>query len=765
MKQTIFLIAILLMSNLKTFSAGFIIVHEPDFWRRPPPVIPPILPPRPPIPPRPIWAPLEVNLVQIKTTIDDQYATTFIDQEFYNPNSQRLEGTFILPVPKGATINKFSMEIDGKKVDAELLDSKKARQIYEDIVRKLKDPALLEFSDDGLFKVRVFPIEPNAKKRISLSYSQLLKSDAGLINYLLPLRAGKYSSVPIKNISLKIDVKSPRSLKSIYSPSHKVEIKRDGEKMATIGYEESNVKPETDFQLFFSQEEGEFGIKLMTYKTSGEDGYFLMLVTPSAEIKQMDILPKDVVFVLDSSGSMAGAKLEQAKKALKFCTASLDEKDRFEIVRFSTDTDVLFSRLVDATKENRNKAEKFITDIKSTGGTAIDDALRTALSMRTDDASRLFVIVFLTDGIPTVGVTDEEEILSNVSKNNKSNTRIFCFGIGTDVNTHLLDKITTQTRASSQYILPDEDIEVKVSSFFTKIREPVLAGIKITFPDEVKVSKIYPTPLPDLFKGDQLVIIGRYSEAGKGKINIQGMLGKEKKNFDYDGKFPETSSDYDFLPRLWATRRIGFLLDEIRLNGENKELKDEITELARKYGIVTPYTAFLIMEDESVRNVPAERRMWSEQRGVRSELGSYYNQLNKEKSGAAAVAGAMSYRSLKLAESADVALRDGNMSAGIAASSAVRSFSGGFAGRSDRAGEQQSSGAVKYIAGKTFYLNDGKWLDSAIQNADNLERVKIKFGRDEYFSLINKYPIVSRWLAIGTNMEFMLGKKIYEITE
>jgi Ca-activated chloride channel family protein len=774
MKRLIVLISVLTISIFNGFSAGLIIVHEPDFWHRPP-IIPPIPPPRPPLPPpRPVvWAPLEVNLVKINTTIDDQYATTSVEQEFYNPNPSRLEGTFILPIPKGAVINKFSMEIDGKKVEAELLDAKKARDIYQEIVRKLRDPALLEFAEEGLFKVRIFPIEPHSKKRIALSYSQLLKSDSGLINFVLPLRAGRYSAALIKNISVKIDLKSSLPLKSIYSPSHKVEIKREGEKRATIGFEESNVKPESDFQLFFSQQEGEFGLKLLTYKESGEDGYFLMLVTPSLNIKERDVLPKDVVFVLDSSGSMAGAKLEQAKKALKFCVANLDEKDRFEIIRFSTDLDRLFSGLQIATKENRERAEKFITEIKSTGGTAIDDALRAAISLASDDQSRLFVIVFLTDGIPTVGVTDEEQILNNVSKNNKLNTRIFCFGIGTDVNTHLLDKITSQTRASSQYILPDEDIEVKVSSFFSKIKEPVLANLKVTFPEQVKVSRFYPSPLPDIFKGDQLVIVGRYANSGKSQVRIEGNIGKEKRVITYDCRFADTATDCDFLPRLWAVRRIGFLLDEIRLNGENKELKDEITELSRKYGIVTPYTAFLIMEDESRRDVALDKRLFrfskEDEALARRDLGAYYDDLTRSKSGMSAVAGARSYQSLKLAESPSIALEAGMADAMRAAKPSARSVQERIISAPqtpDGASPNVSTtGRIRYAAGKTFYFSSGKWMDADIQKSENLQPIKIKFLSDDYFALVSKRPIVAKWLGLGVNIEFVLDNKIYEITE
>jgi Ca-activated chloride channel family protein len=258
----------------------------------------------------PAWAPLEVTLDQATVRIKDQIAVTSIEQEFYNPNPRQLEGTFLFPVPKGAQINKFTMEINGKQVAAELLASDKARGLYEEIVRKLKDPALLEYSERDLFKVRIFPIEPNAKKRITLSYSQVLKSDGGLVNFILPLNTEKFSAKPLKTVSVKVEVETRRPLKSIYSPSHKVEVKRNGSNKATVGYEASDLKPDADFQLFYAQEEGEIGLNLLSYKSAGEDGYFLLLASPGADMKNTRTNPKDVAFVLDTSGSMQGAKIE-----------------------------------------------------------------------------------------------------------------------------------------------------------------------------------------------------------------------------------------------------------------------------------------------------------------------------------------------------------------------------------------------------------------------------------------------------------------------
>jgi len=778
MKRAFCLLLAWLVFNLTASATGLIIIHEGDFWRRPPPrVVPPetIPPHRPYIPPRPpVWAALETTFTKADVRIKDQLATTSVEQEFYNPNARQLEGTFLFPVPKGAQINKFTMEINGKPVEAELLAADKARGIYEDIVRKLKDPALLEYAGRDLFKVRIFPIEANSRKRITLSYSQLLKADSGLVNFVLPLNTDRFSARPVKNVSLKIDLETKRPLKSIYSPSHKVEIKRSGGNKATIGYEASDVKPDADFQLFFAQEQDDLGLNLLTYKTSGEDGYFLLLASPGAEVKNTRVIPKDVMFVLDTSGSMAGAKLEQAKKALAFCVENLNDHDRFEVLRFATEVEALFDKLVDVSRETRSKAQSFIKDLRPIGGTAIDDALKKALAQRPDKGDRPYIVIFLTDGRPTVGNTKEDDIVANVTRASQGNVRVFCFGIGHDVNTHMLDKITEETRAVSQYVLPEEDIEVKVSSFFSKIKEPVLASPKISFPDSVRVTRLYPSSVPDIFKGEQLVLAGRYSGKGDGAIQIEGTVNGETKKFAYDVKFADEASDHEFIPRLWATRRVGYLLDEIRLRGENKELKDEAVELARKYSIVTPYTAYLITEDEARRGVAQNARTLRFENDVQlREARDNYSFFMKDKGGERGVASARSYSSLKAANAPSDAISLGNVEALQAAPQAAPGRPAYTAPPGRAASKVVVAEAMakdyaeqsRFVGGKTFFQNEAQWVDADAQKFENAKRVRVQFGSPEYFELQKKHPKTVSWLSVGNNVQFVLAGTVYEIFE
>jgi Ca-activated chloride channel family protein len=782
MKRAFCLLLGWLALTFSASAAGLIIVHDDGFWRRPPPrVVPPepFPPPHPPyVPPHspqpPVWAPLETSFTKADIRIQDQFATTAIEQEFYNPNPRQLEGTFLFPVPKGAQINKFTMEINGKPVEAELLAADKAKGIYEDIVRKLKDPALLEYAGRDLFKVRIFPIEPNSKKRITLSYSQLLKSDGGLVNFLFPLNTEKFSARPLKSVGLKIDVQTKRPLKSIYSPSHKVEIKRDGATRATVGYEANDVKPDADFQLFFAQEQDEIGLNLLTYKTAGEEGYFVLLASPGVDVKNTKVIPKDVAFVLDTSGSMAGAKLEQAKKALAFCVENLNENDRFEILRFATEVEPLFDKLADASRENRSRAQTFIKELKPIGGTAIDDALKKALALRPEKGERPFVVIFLTDGRPTVGNTVEDQIVGNVTKASAGNVRAFCFGIGTDVNTHLLDRITEETRAFSTYVLPEEDIELKVSCFFTKVKDPVLAGPKLTFPESVRVTKLYPAPVPDLFKGEQLVLAGRYSGKGDGAIQIEGTVNGATRRFAYEAKFSDEANDHEFIPRLWATRRVGYLLDEIRLRGESRELKEEVVELARKYSIVTPYTAYLIMEDEGRRGLAQNvRTIHFGDEIARTQAYLSYESLQKDKDGAGAVASARSSYRLKSAEAPAEAIVAGQVEA-LAAAPALQAPAAIGRARSLGAAappapaanaERQYAEQSRFIGGKTFFQNENQWVDSELQKFSAAKKVRIQFGSVEYFELLKKEPKAVAWLSLGCNVQFVARGTVYEIYE
>jgi Ca-activated chloride channel family protein len=621
----------------------------------------------------------------------------------------------------------------------------------------MRDPALLEYAGRDLFKVRVFPIEPRSRKPIKISYTELLRSDAGTVTYLYPLSTEKFSSAPIKNLSMKIELKSAEPLASIYSPSHKVEIKRDGPNGAVIGYESKDEKPDTDFQLVYSSDIRDVGLRLITYKPDTDDGYFLLLAAPTIS-NETKPAAKDVVFVVDTSGSMAGAKLQQAQKALRFCVENLNNDDRFEIVRFSTEAEPLFHELVPADSDHRKRANGFIDDFKPIGGTAIAEALQSALKVRPDKSDRPFVVIFLTDGLPTVGTRNPDEIVANIKK--ASGVRIFSFGIGSDVNTELLDQIAEGTRAFSQYVLANEDLELKVSNFYTRIKEPALTNLKLDLGGGVRTAKMYPADLPDLFKGDQLVVAGRYTVAGDVEAKLTGSVGGREQTFTYKLHFDDRKTTDDYVPRLWATRRVGFLLDEIRIHGETAELRDETTELARKYGIVTPYTAYLIVEDEDRRRVPmADRSMqsMSADAATRAEVARAWTGFKDKKEGEDGVANARSQNAFKFAQQAPASIASG-------ASESLRGFAAAAPAATPAAARlSQYTQQSRFVNGRAFFQNGNQWIDSNAQNTSKRQRVQ--FNSEEYFNLLTKHPEAGPWLALGQNVVLTLDDTVYEITE
>ena len=358
-----------------------------------------------------------------------------------------------------------------------------------------------------------------------------------------------------------------------------------------------------------------------------------------------------------------------------------------------------------------------------------------------------------------------------MKKENDGRTRIFCFGIGTDVNTHLLDRITEDTRAVSQYVLPDEDLEVKVSSFFSKIKEPVLANPTLRFSGGIRATKLYPSPLPDLFKGEQLVLVGRYSGKGDAAVTVEGAVNGTARKFTYEVSFPEEASRNEFIPRLWATRRVGYLLDEIRLHGENAELRDEVTELARKYSIVTPYTAYLILEDETHRNVPMadalapiirRRPQCAHRKRRRPGVISKTSVAARQAWRVPAMAWPSRQRMRRRPAAASGAL-ESRQALGLAKMPAFPATASPAEQSRERLVQYSQQG--QFVAGKSFFQNGQQWTDSAVQKQTNAKRVRIQFGSAEYFDLIAKQPKALPWLALGQNVQFVLNDTVYDIYE
>lgn len=545
--------------------------------------------------------PLAMVSHEVTISIQDQAAETVVEQTFRNHTDRELKATYVFPVPRGGSVRAFKMMVNGVKADGKLVDGAEARQLCADCARLSQDPGLVDYLGNDLLTMTVPSIQPGKDLKVTVQYSALAGQDQGLIEYVYPLKTDGKATSTLEKFSIKASIKSQHCIQNVYSPTHAFNLKRSSDREVNIEFEREQTLLDKDFQLFYTLSNKDVGLTSLIHRPSTtEDGYFMFLISPRLEAPQQ-IIPRDLLLVLDTSGSMRGIKMDQARKALHYFLNNMNKQDRFALMNFSTSVTKYQNELLAANPEELGKARKWVDALESTGGTAIDKALSAALEMRTRDEGRTFTVIFFTDGLPTVGETNPQMIVKNVERRNSANTRIFTFGVGHDVNATMLDKLAENTRAVSTYIRPAEDIEAKASAMWSKITNPVLTNLTLAAGKDIILSEMYPPELPDLFQGGQLVVMGRYRGTGKATLLLSGLVGAEKKQFSYDIHFQEkTGNEYAFVEHLWARRKVGYLLDQMRANGEKKELVDETKLLAKKYGIATPYTSYLIMPEGAV---------------------------------------------------------------------------------------------------------------------------------------------------------------------
>ena len=546
--------------------------------------------------------PLAMLNHKVTIAIEDQLAVTSVEQTFRNHTDRPLEATYVFPVPKGASVDRFTMWVDGKETKGELVEAAKAREVYTSIVRRTQDPGLLEYMGNNLLRMRVFPVPARGDQRVSLRFSAVAPREGGVVEYVYPLKTDGKAAATLEQFSINATIRSQHAVTNVYSPTHAITLKRANDREVTVAFDRNQGLLDKDFQLFYGTGDKDVGLTLLPHRPlAAEDGYFTLLLTPKVEIPKQYQVPRDMVLVLDTSGSMRGPKMDQARKALKYCLDNLAKNDRFALLNFATTVNRYRDNLLDASAEQVAAAKKWVDELEATGGTAINDALASALELRTKDPGRSFTVVFFTDGQPTIGETNPDKILKNTAARNTADTRIFTFGVGDDVNATMLDQLADQTRALSTYVRPAEDIEAKVSGLYAKISNPVLTNLKLTTTNDVRFAEVYPPQLPDLFHGSQLVVLGRFRGKGPAAVKLTGQVGMETREFVYEFTFPDrTADDRTFVEHLWARRKVGYMLDQIRANGEKKELVDEVVSLAKKYGITTPYTSYLIVPDATL---------------------------------------------------------------------------------------------------------------------------------------------------------------------
>lgn len=671
----------------------------------------------PPMPPCPWWncggpADVVIEEYRIDVTIENGIAVTRVHQVLRNDSDFVGEGEFLHPIPADAAVTGLTLWIDGEPVEGEILDGESARRTYEEIVRRTLDPALLEYAGDGLLRLSVFPIAPHDTRTVEIEYRQVLPADTGLIRYRHPF--GREHNATIEVLEAHVEIRSGDGIKTVYSPSHEVGVNRIDDRRVEVGYEGTGA-PDADFTLYYSTDAAAVSLDVLTFAEDGE-GYFLLLASPGLSASET-VVPKDVVIVLDVSGSMEGEKFDQAQDAARYVLSHLNPEDRFDVIAFSTGADSFGGGLRPATAAD--DAASWVQALSAGGSTNIDLALSEALDRSADGRSTY--VIFLTDGLATEGVIDTPEILDNLQRRAGERVSIFAFGVGYDVDTFLLDTIARDHHGTTTYVTPEEAIDAAVEALYAKVASPVLTGVTLDV-DGVTVSDLHPNPLPDVFRGGQLVLAGRYDGSGTATITLSGQVRGEPVDLVFDDlRFTGAGGDPS-IPRLWATRKIGALLTSIRLEGPNEETIDQIVRLSIRWGIVTPYTSYLVTED-----APFGAQAIDE---IARAAAEYAATTTIPASGQAAVGAADAAGNLSEAETGSVVA-------------------------------DEYRDLVRIGGGRTFRLSDGRWIDTGFD--PGMETIRVAFGSADYFTLAASDRSLAAALAVDPTLTVVYGGIAYEI--
>lgn len=571
--------------------------------------------------------PVQLTSVNTQVAITDQIASTTMVLAVHNPGSGQQEAQILVPVPEGATIRSFQLDSLGAEPNAKILPRDEARRIYDTIVRQTRDPGLLEFVGYSVLKSSVFPVAAGQTQTCRITFDHLLTAETSTsgdrVDYMLP-RTESLAATGV-SWSVSVDIKAKRPISTVYSPSHELMVERAGESHVTVKTIGSSAAQPGSFRLSYllQPKEGELSASVMLYPdpeiNDGKGGYFMLLTgLPARNPDEDKQLKREVTIVLDRSGSMRGQKIEQAREAALQVVEGLKPGELFNIIDFSDSISSFADKPVVKNDDTIAKARNYIKNIQPNGGTNIHDALLEALRAAPTEGT-LPVVLFLTDGLPTVGQTSESAIRDAARTTNTAERRMFTFGVGFDVNAPLLTGLARTSRATSTFVLPEENVEVKVGQVFRRLSGPVLAAPKlsaivkggdvITRP----IREVQPSAINDQFEGDQMVILGQYLDSSAEKLVVEGNYFGKQRRFEFAFDAGKATTRNAFVPRLWASRKIASLIEEIRQSGANgelptvgdpnpakKELVDEIIRLSTKWGILTEYTAFLALEPGTI---------------------------------------------------------------------------------------------------------------------------------------------------------------------
>jgi len=640
----------------------------------------------------------------VQVSISGRVARVTVEEWFRNNGPALDEGMYHFPLPGEAVFSSYSLWQGDQELRGEAMDAAQARAIYEAIVRQKRDPALIELAGQGLIRARVFPIAPGETRKITLKYTQLLDraGDAWRFRYL-----GDRNRLTAPR-SFRLEVDSAARFGDPYSPTHQVQVTRRDNRLEVTLSEGSAAAG--DFELLLPLARGLIGLSLIPHHPVGEDGYFMLLLAPGAAADAAT-LRRDVVAVIDVSGSMSGEKIQQAKAALIQLLGTLRAGDRFRLVAFSGGVRRYAQEWTEVAADTRRDAETWIRSLDAEGGTNIAGALTEAFAQEPAEQS-LGVVVFLTDGQASTGETDPERIATNAEQG-RGKFRVFSFGVGDDVNTYLLDRLTERARGTTEYIRPGENIERAVGTLAAKVASPVLTDVTITAGSGIELYDLQPGSLPDLFAGDEMVVLGRYRGVGSGEwsVTVQGRRNGRQEEFR-TAAIDRANDDARYIEQLWAARKAGTLSREIRLRGQTKELMDALKQLALRYGILTEYTSYLVQEPSVALRRQAEIRVRQAPAAVPAD-----------QAGSASV---------------ERAERDRSMSAALYLDGVVVTGAAKASELDENRRARSGINPTQRIGGRLFIMRDSTWTD--LGHGDSLRVVSIAPYSDAYFALLKALP-------------------------
>jgi Ca-activated chloride channel homolog len=703
---------------------------------------------------------VERTASEVRVTVDGRVARVEVTEWFRNGSGGIAEGHYLYPLPGEASFSSFSLFQGEDELTGETLDAGEARRIYEGIVARLQDPALIEMAGQGLLRARVFPIQPGETRKVVLRYEQLLAGSGGGLRFsyvggspalarpiagpginpeilpqprpeprpgppFRPWREGALfqqegaggSMPPIAGgsptgLPFQLVVTDAGDFLEPFSPTHRVAVERVRGRLQV----RSDEVLEGAFTLFLPFSRERIGMSLTTHRLSGEEGWVMLALSPGAADLE-DPEPRDLTVVLDISGSMSGAKMEQARAALQQLLGTLDTRDRFRLVVYNAAVRSFRDEWSPARGAPLSEARRWVDAIGATGGTNIAGALEEAFRLQSP-RGRLPIVVFLTDGLPTVGEQDPDRI-ATAAEAARGRARVFAFGVGYDVNTRLLDAVAAAGRGTTAYVQPDESVETALGTLAEKIRHPVLTDLELV-DTPVRIHELYPVTIPDLFAGEELVLLARYTPGRRdvtGDVVLRGMRGGRIETFRVRATFPVEATGDAWLPRLWASRKLGHLSRQVRIEGETESLVEEIRSLALRYGLVSEYTSYLVVEpgmalaDAGPMPVPGRRGI-GEARMLPAPMAA------PPTSGAVAVQAAEASRMRREVNSA-ADLRE--------AEETMARWNVGAA-----------SGGARMVGGRTFQLVEGTWRDAGIQG--DAPVVKVAPYSQGWFRLLEALP-------------------------